>query len=51
MESETGTPGSLGGAPSAEEEAAATQLVPAALETLGSKAQASQTTAGSTVGP
>lgn len=52
MPSGTGTPGSLGGAPSSEEEGAgATQLLPAAVEILSSKSQAAQTTAGSTLGP
>lgn len=34
QEGEAGTPGTLGGAPSSEEEAAVTQLLPAAVEVL-----------------
>lgn len=36
MWSGTGTPGSLGGAPSSKEEAAVTQLLPAAVEIVSS---------------
>lgn len=42
LESGTGTPGSLGGPPFSKEEAAVTQLLPAAVEILSSESQAAR---------